>query len=94
MCSSAFSFFKPSGFFSFFFAKIGDLYSRNPVYARCLDPSVLAFSLSLHRHPFICILFSSRFTCYNKFNLEQGEEFNKDTRQIRNGLVIHKKEKM
>ncbi len=24
-------------------------------------------SLSLHRHPFICILFSSRFTSHNKF---------------------------
>jgi hypothetical protein len=43
-------------------------YPRNPVYARTLDPSVLAISLSLHRHPFTCILFSSRFTCYNKHN--------------------------
>jgi hypothetical protein len=25
----------------------------------------LAISLSLHRHPFVCVLFSSRFTCYN-----------------------------
>ncbi len=33
---------------------------------RRLDPSVLAISLSLHRHPFVCFLFSSRFTCYNK----------------------------
>ncbi len=32
----------------------------NPVYARRLDPSVLAFSLSSQRHPYICILFSSR----------------------------------
>jgi hypothetical protein len=38
----------------------------NPVYERSLDPSVLVFSLSLYRHPFICILFSSRFTSYNK----------------------------
>ncbi len=36
---------------------------RNPVYARRLDPSVLAFSLSLHRYPLICVLFSSHFTC-------------------------------
>ena len=33
---------------------------------RHLDPSVLAISLSLHRHPFVSILFISRFTCYNK----------------------------
>jgi hypothetical protein len=38
------------------------------VYARCFGPSVLPFSLSLYRHPFICILFRSRFTSYNKFN--------------------------
>ena len=31
-----------------------------------LTSSVLAFSLSLYRHPFIYILFSSRFTFYNK----------------------------
>ncbi len=36
------------------------------MYARRLDPSVLAFSLLLYRRPFIYILFSSRFTCYNK----------------------------
>ena len=35
------------------------------VYERRLDSSVLAISLSLHRHSFVCILFSSRFTCYN-----------------------------
>jgi hypothetical protein len=29
---------------------------------------LLEFSLSLYRHPFICILFSSRFTSCNKFN--------------------------
>ncbi len=37
-------------------------YTHNPVYVRRLDPSVLVFSLSLYRHPSICILFSSRFT--------------------------------
>ena len=36
---------------------------HNPVYVRSVDPSVLVFSLSLHRHPHICILFSSRFIC-------------------------------
>ena len=41
-------------------------YPRIPVYARRLDPSVLAFSLSLYRHPSLCILFDSRFTPYNK----------------------------
>jgi hypothetical protein len=40
-------------------------YPNNPEYTRSLDPSVLVISLSLHRHPFICILFISRFTCYN-----------------------------
>jgi hypothetical protein len=30
------------------------------MYVRCLTPSVLAFSLSVHRHPSICILFDSR----------------------------------
>jgi hypothetical protein len=33
----------------------------NTLYPSRADPSVLAFSLSLHRHPYICILFSSRF---------------------------------
>jgi hypothetical protein len=42
------------------------VYPCNPVYPRCLDPSVLEFSLSLHRHPSMCILCSSRFTSYNK----------------------------
>jgi hypothetical protein len=36
------------------------------VYVRRFDSSVLAISLSLHRHPFVCILFNSHFTCYNK----------------------------
>ena len=44
-------------------------YPWNPVYPRSLDPSVLEFSLSLYRHPIICILFSSRVTSYNKHNL-------------------------
>ena len=35
--------------------------SSNPVYARRVDPSVLAFSLSSHRYSFIGLLFSSRF---------------------------------
>ena len=41
-------------------------YPHNPVYASRLAPSVLAFSLSSYRHPYICILFTSRFTSYNK----------------------------
>jgi hypothetical protein len=41
-------------------------YPHNPVYPRRLDPSVLVFSLSLCRHPSICILFTSRFTSDNK----------------------------
>jgi hypothetical protein len=41
-------------------------FTRNPVHPRRLVPSVLAFSLSWHRHPSICILFNSRFTSYNK----------------------------
>ena len=36
------------------------------MYVRSLDPSVLAFILSLYRHPSICILVTSRFTSYNK----------------------------
>ena len=39
---------------------------RNPVYVRHLDPSVLAFSLSLHRHPnicFHCIMTNTRKYC-------------------------------
>ncbi len=35
-----------------------DFYPYNPVYPRGLDPSVLVFSLSLYRHPSICILFT------------------------------------
>ena len=34
---------------------------HNLVHARRVDPTVLAFSLSLHWHIYICILFSSRF---------------------------------
>ena len=33
---------------------------------RSLNPFVLTFSLSLHQHPYICILCSSRFISYNK----------------------------
>jgi hypothetical protein len=40
-------------------------YPRNPVCVMRLDPTVLAFSLSLHRHPFIYILFSSHFSPSN-----------------------------
>jgi hypothetical protein len=51
------------------------------VYSRCLDPSFLAFSLSLCRHPSICILFSSRFTSYkNNNNCKKVVDFsNTDT---------------
>ena len=41
-------------------------YPCNPVYVRSLDPSVLEFSVSLYWHPFICILFGTHFTSYNK----------------------------
>ncbi len=37
------------------------------MYARRLDPSVLAFSLTLYRHPFIYIFVSSRFrSCHSR----------------------------
>jgi len=49
-----------------------DVTPYNPVYTRRVDPSVLAISLSLHRHPFVCILCISRFTCYNKSNKHSG----------------------
>ncbi len=43
------------------------VYSHNLwVFTRSLVPSVLAFSLSSHRDPYICILFNSRFTSCNK----------------------------
>jgi len=38
----------------------------HPVCMRCLDPSVSTFSLSLHRHPYICILFICHLISYNK----------------------------
>ena len=43
--------------------------SWNPVYTRSLDPSVLAFSLSLHRYPYICIPFkvNSLYSLYSEF---------------------------
>ena len=49
------------------------------VYVRRLDPSVLAFSLSLYRHPSICILFSSHFTSYNKQNSKKKTAFHIST---------------
>ncbi len=56
------------------------------MYVRSLDPSVLEFSLSLYRHPIICILFSSRFTSYNK----QTNHYNEQTvyRLIINKVVL------
>jgi hypothetical protein len=39
---------------------------HNPVYTRILGPSVLAFRLSLHRHPYICIPCSSHYISYHK----------------------------
>jgi len=40
---------------------------RWQAYGHPTDPTGLVISLSLHRHPFVCISFSSRFTCYNKY---------------------------
>ena len=41
---------------------------RNPVYVRLVDPSVLDFSLSIHRHPHICFPCSSPFSVvHNKY---------------------------
>jgi hypothetical protein len=34
---------------------------RNPVYVRCVDPSVLVFRLTSHRHSYICLIFNSHF---------------------------------
>ncbi len=34
------------------------------MYVRCIDPSYLVFSLSLYRHPTICILFNSRLPLF------------------------------
>ncbi len=50
------------------------------MYLRSLNPSLLAFSLSLHRHPYICILIDSRFISYNKHTtLEKyGKDFSGD----------------
>jgi hypothetical protein len=44
----------------------------NPVYVRRLDFSVLVFSLSSHRRPSICNLFTSHFTSYNKHKNFEG----------------------
>ena len=45
---------------------LGSIFSRpsppqNPVYVSRVDPSVLAFSLSLYRHPYVCVPFISGF---------------------------------
>ncbi len=42
--------------------------SRNPVYLRRVDPSVLDFSLSLYRHSCIWILFTTGLSIYSKKN--------------------------
>jgi hypothetical protein len=63
------------------------------MYVRRLDPSVLVFSLSLHRHPFLCILFNSRFTSYNKFKVFQSPEQPRVVllcKQSSNGFVVFK----
>ena len=50
--------------------------TMKPVFARRLDPSVFAFTLSLHRHPYICISFSSRFIYFNKYGvLEENHAY-------------------
>ena len=36
----------------------------NPVYVRILDISVLAFSLSLHRHPYICMMYQGYISVF------------------------------
>ena len=46
---------------------------ERPVYARRVDPSVLAFSLSLHRHPHVCISFNFHFICRSMFVLKKFE---------------------
>ena len=66
-------------------------YPRNPVYARRLDSSVLVISLSFHRHPFVCILFSSRFTCYNnKSGFECTSARHGDTSALTFSLSSHR----
>ena len=52
------------------------------MYARRLIPSVLAFSLSLYRHPFIHILFSSLFTSYNKNQKHPQSNFLTDGEEV------------
>jgi hypothetical protein len=34
---------------------------HNPVYERCVDPSIFPFSLSSHRHSYVSLLFISHF---------------------------------
>jgi len=38
----------------------------NPVYGRRVNSLALVFSLSSHRHSYIGLIFSSRFTLHNK----------------------------
>jgi hypothetical protein len=54
---------------------------------RIPTPSVLVFSLSSHRHPSICILFTSRFTSYNKHYLTD-EQISTDIDCIKNRLWV------
>jgi hypothetical protein len=44
---------------------------HNPVYARCVDLSALASSLSSHRHSYISLLFRSRFIAYQIYNVRR-----------------------
>jgi hypothetical protein len=41
--------------------EVWSFFSRNPVYPRRVDPSVLTFSLSSHRYSHVGLLFTSRF---------------------------------
>jgi hypothetical protein len=47
-------------------------HATQSVYVRRLDPSVLAFSLSLYRHPSVCILFRSYCVSFNKLWTKQN----------------------
>ncbi len=44
------------------------------MYVRRLDPSVLAFSLSLNRHTLICILFSSLYLLFIIYHKIKGRD--------------------
>jgi hypothetical protein len=52
---------RPSNAISFMSVCLLIVLQDDPVYVRRVDPSALVFSLSLHRHSYISILFSSRF---------------------------------